>query len=190
MAEQVKDWTADYDIFSPEYIKNPFPIWDEMRPKCPVSHTERWGGSWMPTTYEDLFNIARDVQHFSSRDVLVAPTGPPPPPPGMPAWQRRAAAAAHAGLYLLTLAIPVSGWLMSSASGFQVVYLGLLPLPDLVGKDKVLFEQLKDTHYYLNILMFAVVVLHVGAALKHHFTDRDDVLARMLPTVKPRSKPS
>ena len=115
---------------------------------------------------------------------------PPPPPPGMPAWQRRAAAAAHAGLYLLTLAIPVSGWLMSSASGFQVVYLGLLPLPDLVGKDKVLFEQLKDTHYYLNILMFAVVVLHVGAALKHHFTDRDGVLARMLPTVKPRSKPS
>jgi cytochrome P450 len=76
--EPVKDWTKDYDIFDPEYIKNPFPIWDELRGKCPVAHTERWSGSWMPTKYEDLFNIARDIQHFSSRDVLVAPSGPPP----------------------------------------------------------------------------------------------------------------
>jgi cytochrome b561 len=113
---------------------------------------------------------------------------PPPPPPGMPAWQHRAAAAAHAALYLLTLAIPLSGWLMSSATGFQVVYLGVLPIPDLVGKDKVLADQLKDLHYYLNILMFVVVVLHVAAALKHHVMDRDDVLSRMFPLVKPRSK--
>ena len=112
---------------------------------------------------------------------------PPPPPAGMPAWQHRAAAAAHALLYLLTLAIPLSGWLMSSASGFQVVYLGLLPIPDLVAKDKVLADQLKDLHYVLNILMFAVVVLHVAAALKHHIRDRDDVLSRMLPLVKPRN---
>ena len=72
MAEQVKDWTTDYDIFDPAYMKNPFPIWDEIRAgKCPVAHTERWGGSFMPTRYEDLFNIARDIQHFSSRNVLV-----------------------------------------------------------------------------------------------------------------------
>jgi cytochrome P450 len=76
MANPVKDWTSDYDIFDKSYIKNPFPIWDEVRDKCPVAHTERWGGSWMPTTYQDLFNIARDIEHFSSRDVLVAPTGP------------------------------------------------------------------------------------------------------------------
>jgi cytochrome P450 len=74
----VSDWKTDYDIFSKEYIKNPFPIWDELRDKCPVAHTERWSGSWMPTRYEDLFAIAQDIQHFSSRDVLVAPTGPPP----------------------------------------------------------------------------------------------------------------
>jgi len=110
---------------------------------------------------------------------------PPPPPAGMPAWQHRAAAAAHALLYLLTLAIPLSGWLMSSASGFPVVYFEVLRIPDLVGKDKALADQLKDLHYYLNILMFAVLVLHVAAALKHHFFDRDDVLARMLP-IKPR----
>src|SRR5207249_3223258 len=43
--------------------------------KCPIAHTERWGGSWMPTTYQDLFNIAQDWPHFSSREVLVAPMG-------------------------------------------------------------------------------------------------------------------
>jgi len=76
--EKTPDWQNDYDIFSKTYIKNPFPIWDELRDTCPVAHTERWGGSWMPTRYEDLFDIARDIEHFSSRDVLVAPSGPPP----------------------------------------------------------------------------------------------------------------
>ncbi len=76
--EPVKDWTKDYDIFAKEYIKNPFPVWDDIRAgQCPVAHTERWGSSWMPTKYEDLFAIAQDIQHFSSRDVLVAPQGPP-----------------------------------------------------------------------------------------------------------------
>ena len=74
--EPVNDWTTDYDIFDPDYIRNPLPVWDELRQGCPVAHSGRWGGSWMPTRYEDLFNIARDVQHFSSRNVLVAPAGP------------------------------------------------------------------------------------------------------------------
>ena len=77
MAE-VKDWTTDYDIFDPAYKKDPYPIWDEIRGECPVAHTERWGGSFMPTRYEDLFNIARDIQHFSSRNVLVTDFEPPP----------------------------------------------------------------------------------------------------------------
>jgi cytochrome P450 len=85
MAE-VKDWKTDYDIFAKEYIKNPFPIWDDLRKdECPVAHTERWGGSWMPTRYEDLFAIAQDIKHFSSRDVLVAPTGPGPD--GVDPWE-------------------------------------------------------------------------------------------------------
>jgi len=79
MAKQpIKDWTSDYDIFDQQYIKDPFPIWDELREKCPVSRTERWGGSWMPTRYEDLFDIAKDIEHFSSREVLVAPSGSGP----------------------------------------------------------------------------------------------------------------
>jgi len=72
--EPVQDWAKDYDIFDPLFVKDPYPVWDELRGTCPVAHTERWGGSWMPTRYADLFAIAQDIQHFSSRDVLVAPT--------------------------------------------------------------------------------------------------------------------
>jgi cytochrome P450 len=73
-----RDWTTDYDIFSKEYIKNPFPIWDEIREECPIAKTDRWGGSFMPTRYEDLFDIAKNIQTFSSRDVLVSSVMPAP----------------------------------------------------------------------------------------------------------------
>ena len=76
--ERVTDWATDYDIFDPEYVRNPYPVWNELRDKCPIAHSERWGGSWMPTRYEDLFAIAQDFRHFSSREVLVAPIAPPP----------------------------------------------------------------------------------------------------------------
>ena len=74
----VNDWATDYDIFDPAYIKDPYSIWDELRGKCPVAHTDRWGESWMPTRYEDLFAIAQDIEHFSSLQILVAPVEPPP----------------------------------------------------------------------------------------------------------------
>jgi cytochrome b561 len=112
---------------------------------------------------------------------------PPPPPPSMPAWQHGAATIVHIILYALTLSIPISGWLMSSASGFQVVYLGQIPIPDLLAKNKVMADQLKELHESLNWLMLVVVALHVAAALKHHIVDRDDVLRRMLPFLKQRS---
>ena len=99
----------------------------------------------------------------------------------MPEWQRRAAAATHAALYVLMLVIPVSGWIYSSASGVSVVWLGLVPLPDLVGKDKTLAAVLKVVHTGLNYTLLALVSVHIGAALKHHFVDRDGTLARMMP---------
>jgi cytochrome b561 len=111
---------------------------------------------------------------------------PPPPPVAMPRWQKNAAAASHALLYALLLAIPVSGWLFSSAAGVQVVYLGLVPLPDLVPRDKALAGVLKVAHVAGNFTLSAVVTLHVAAALRHHFVDRDDVLARMVPMLRPR----
>ncbi len=100
----------------------------------------------------------------------------------MPRWQKVAANGTHGLLYLLILVIPLSGWLMSSAYGVQVVYFGVLPLPDLIGKDKALADQLKELHEGLNITMVVVLLAHVGAALKHHFIDRDDILRRMLPS--------
>ena len=76
VADPIKDWTNDYDIFDDTYVKDPYPVWDEIRSRCPVGHSERWGGSWMPTKYADLFAIAQDIAHFSSRDILVAPVFP------------------------------------------------------------------------------------------------------------------
>jgi cytochrome b561 len=78
---------------------------------------------------------------------------------------------------------------MSSAKGFQTLYFGVLPIPDLLGKDKDLGDLLRDVHATLNFLLAAVVAGHVGAALKHHLIDRDDVLRRMLPRRSERTHP-
>ena len=106
---------------------------------------------------------------------------PPPLAATIPLWQQQVAHVLHLLLYILLLLIPLSGWLMSSAKGFPGVYLGLVQLPDLVGKDKALGELLEEAHEMLNFGMIALVGMHVGAALKHHFIDRDDTLRRMLP---------
>ena len=106
---------------------------------------------------------------------------PAPLDAATPQWQMIAAKAVHALLYVLLLAIPLSGWLMSSAKGFQTVYLGVLPLPDLLSKDKALGDALAELHKILNITMLLLVIAHMTAALKHQFVDRDGTLARMLP---------
>jgi len=106
---------------------------------------------------------------------------PPELPAAMSPLMRFAAHAGHAALYLLMIAIPLSGWLMSSAKGFQTVYFGVLPIPDLLQKNKELGDLLREVHETLNWLLVLVVVGHVGAALKHHLIDKDDVLTRMLP---------
>ncbi|MBI1395272.1 MAG: cytochrome b [Betaproteobacteria bacterium] len=113
---------------------------------------------------------------------------PPPLPETMKTWERTVANVTHVMLYLLTLAVPLSGWLFSSAKGFQTVYFKVLPIPDLIDKNPLLADLLVEWHESLNYIMAAVVVLHVIAALKHHVRDRDDVLARMLPIVRPRDR--
>lgn len=116
-------------------------------------------------------------------------TFPPPPMPWqMSRLQQRAAHAGHFALYLLMLVLPLSGWLMSSAKGVQTVWFGVVPLPDLIGKDKALGAQLAELHALLSWTLIALVAVHVGAALKHHWIDRDDVLARMLPTRRRKNK--
>ncbi len=104
-----------------------------------------------------------------------------PPALHLARWQEIASRIVHGLLYLLILAVPVSGWLMSSAKGFKTVWLGILPLPDLVAKNKALGDLLSNVHTALNYTLLALVLMHVAAALKHHFIDRDDVLLRMLP---------
>jgi cytochrome b561 len=102
-------------------------------------------------------------------------------PTSMPMLHQRLAHAGHAALYLLMLAIPLSGWLMSSAKGVQTVWLGIWPIPDLLAKDKALGATLAQVHGALNLALGLMLLAHVGAALKHHWVDRDDVLKRMLP---------
>ena len=104
---------------------------------------------------------------------------PPPLPEDMASWQRCASQVVHFLLYLLILAIPLSGWLMSSAKGFQTVWFGVLPLPDLLDKDRELGDLLAEVHKALNFVLLALVILHVGAALKHHFVEHRPFLQRM-----------
>ena len=108
-------------------------------------------------------------------------------PATMPRWQQWAAHAGHAALYLLMLAIPLTGWLMSSAKGFQTVYFGVLPIPDLMSKDKELGDLLRKVHEALNWTLVVTVAGHVAAAVKHHVLDHDDVLVRMAPWLKEKS---
>lgn len=107
-------------------------------------------------------------------------THPAPPMVPMPAWQRRAANTVHALLYVLLLVQPLSGWLFSSAAGRQVVYLNLIPLPNLIGRNPALGALFKEVHDTCGALLAAIIALHVLAALKHEFADHDGTLRRML----------
>ncbi len=105
----------------------------------------------------------------------------PPYPHSMPVWQQKAAGGLHSLMYLLIFAVPLSGYFYSLAAGVPVVYLGVIPLPVLIGPNPELKPILKLTHYVLNMMLLGGFTLHVLAALKHHFVDRDGVFKRILP---------
>jgi cytochrome P450 len=79
----VKDWASDFDHLDPAWVNDPFPIWDEMRKRCPIAHTHRFMGVYFPSRYADVRAVAYDTEHFSSRRVIVRETPPPriPSPP-------------------------------------------------------------------------------------------------------------
>jgi cytochrome b561 len=106
---------------------------------------------------------------------------PPAYPATMPSAQQALAHAGHLALYVLMVVIPLSGWLMSSAKGVQTVWFGVLPLPDLLVRDKALGKQLEELHSALNIGLLVLIGVHGAAALFHHFFHKDDILRRMLP---------
>lgn len=109
---------------------------------------------------------------------------PPALPTGMKPIELLVMRVAHAALYLLLFAMPLTGWLMSSAKNYSVSWFGLFTWPNLIGKSQSAFKLLQTTHHALSDVLFAIAALHVLAALKHHFWDKDDVLLRMLPFAK------
>lgn len=102
-------------------------------------------------------------------------------PVTMKPWEKLAAKAGHLALYGLVMAMPLTGWAMSSAAGLPVSVFGWFTLPDLVAPDNALKGIFREMHETLAWVLIVMVVLHVLAALLHHFYYRDNVLRRMLP---------
>ncbi|WP_186415305.1 cytochrome b [Pannonibacter sp. P2PFMT1] len=105
---------------------------------------------------------------------------PQPLPDAMPVWQRRAAGIVHGLLYGFLLLNPLVGWVATSAFGAAIEVFGLFTLPPLTGQDRELAASLFRLHMALGLAFTALIFLHIGAALHHHFVLRDDTLRRML----------
>ena len=105
----------------------------------------------------------------------------PPLPSNLRPHERFLARFTHGALYVLLFAMPLTGWIMSSARGFAVSWFNLFQLPDLVPKSEMLYDAMVTTHATLAIALAVTVALHIAAALKHHFVLKDDTLRRMLP---------
>ena len=99
----------------------------------------------------------------------------------MPLWERAGARVSHFLLYALMLALPLTGWVISSASGVPFRIFWTIPLPALAAADKALADLFATIHAWLVTLLALVLAAHVGAALRHHYVKKDKVLARMLP---------
>jgi cytochrome b561/polyisoprenoid-binding protein YceI len=117
-----------------------------------------------------LLVFVRIAWHILSRKPKSLDTHAP--------WEKFLAHAAHAFLYFAMFALPLSGWVMSSAGDFNVGFFGI-PMPDLVAKNEDLFKNARDAHEILAIILIVVVGLHMAGAFKHHFIDKDRTIKRM-----------
>lgn len=102
-------------------------------------------------------------------------------PMTLPQWQKWAAHAVHWAFYGFMFALPITGWLMSSAAGLPVSFFGLVVLPDFIAPSEETKIVLQDIHKWVAYGLIATFCAHTSAALKHHFINKDDVLWRMLP---------
>ena len=114
----------------------------------------------------------------------------PPYPPSIPSWQRQASDLTHGLLYALLIYMPITGWLFNSAANFPLQWFWLFKVPALSGPDAGMKELARDLHGLGFYALAALFTLHVGAALRHHFVDRDPTLARMVPGLRAPSSPS
>jgi cytochrome b561 len=151
--------------------------------------------AWIGLTMGDLPNgpgkIATYALHKSIGITILALVvlrlawrlyaGAPAPVAGTPGWQARSASLAHWALYALLLAMPLSGWLLNSASGFPLQWFGLVNLPAIAGRDHDLHELAEEIHELLFWILVALAVAHAATAFYHHLFQRDATLARMLP---------
>jgi cytochrome b561 len=109
---------------------------------------------------------------------------PPELPSGMSTLEKKLARATHVLFYVLIFVMPLTGWMMSSAKNYSVSWFHQFTWPNLIGPNEQSFDLLRTTHDTLSWLLFALALLHILAALKHHFWNKDDVLKRMLPFTK------
>ena len=105
-------------------------------------------------------------------------------PTVMPLWQKRVAQVSHGLLYLLMLVVPISGWLYHSSTNLPLRWFGLFRVPPLIDANPELKSTLQDLHGVMAWTLLVLIFLHVGAALKHHFIDRDDVFRRMFRSIR------
>jgi cytochrome b561 len=131
---------------------------------------------WLGVTLLTL-SLLRLVWRLTHRP----PELPPAVSRAMPRWQHWAHNGTHHAMYLLFFAVPLLGRAYSSAAGFPIVFLGVLPLPDFVSASPELAEALKPLHGWAAWALVILIAMHVGAALKHQFIDRDGLISRMLP---------
>jgi len=109
---------------------------------------------------------------------------PPELPSGMSKTETILARGTHAAFYVLLFAMPLTGWTMSSAKNYSVSWFGLFTWPNLISPDEHAFDLLRATHVIMSDVLLAIAILHIVAALKHHFWNKDDVLVRMVPFTK------
>lgn len=178
---------------------------------------DRWGGvsqslhwlivvlllvmAWLGLTMTDLPNTPRKIETYALHKSIGLSilalvllrlawrwyAGAPAALPETPRWQHRIATATHAGMYVLLLAIPVSGWVIHSASGFPLRWFGLFKVPGWTGRDEALQELAETWHEWMFWALVVLVLMHVAAAFWHHLFRNDATLVRMLPRLRRRN---
>jgi len=151
--------------------------------------------AWIGLTMGDLPNGPRKINvyalHKSIGLTILALAvlrllwrlyaGAPAPVPGTPLWQHRIASVTHGLLYVLLLAIPLSGWVLNSSAGYPLQWFKLFNLPAIAGRSESLHELASQAHEAMFWTLVALVLAHAGAAFYHHLFQNDDTLRRMLP---------